>query len=201
MDSRQCGDAGILGFMPRKPTQQPPRISDEYARLFREAIGDTRPLAPKPESAATRTPPAPHPVMFERDEAAVRDELLESAIDPAAHEIGEELLYLREGHSPQLLKRLRRGHFSVGDEIDLHQMDERAARATLDGFLADARRRGITCVRIVHGKGLRSGSAGPVLKRMTDRVLRRRDDVLAFASARPAQGGTGATVVLLRRVR
>jgi len=53
----------------------------------------------------------------------------------------------------------------------------------------------------VHGKGLRSGSAGPVLKRMTDRVLRRRDDVLAFASARPAQGGTGATVVLLRRGR
>ena len=63
------------------------------------------------------------------------------------------------------------------------------------------RRRDITCVRIVHGKGLRSGSAGPVLKRMTDRVLRRRDDVLAFASARPAQGGTGATVVLLRRGR
>ena len=171
------------------------------ARLFREAIGAIRPLAPKPESGHARTPPAPHPAMFERDEAAVRDELLESPIDPAVHEIGEELLYLREGHSPQLLKRLRRGHFSIGDEIDLHNMDERAARATLDNFLADCRKRDITCVRIVHGKGLRSGSAGPVLKRMTDRVLRRRDDVLAFASARPAQGVTGATVVLLRRGR
>ncbi|HET7557118.1 MAG TPA: Smr/MutS family protein [Rhodanobacteraceae bacterium] len=187
--------------MPRKPTQRPSRVSDEDARLFRDAIGDIRPLAPKPESEHVRTKPEPHPAMFERDEAAVRDELLESAIDPAAHEIGEELLYLREGHSPQLLKRLRRGHFSIGDEIDLHQMDERAARATLGDFLADVRKRGISCVRIVHGKGLRSGSAGPVLKRMVDRVLRRRDDVLAFASARPAQGGTGATVVLLRRVR
>ncbi len=187
--------------MPRRKPTPPANVSDEDARLFREAIGAIRPLAPKPESGHVRTPPAPHPAMFERDEAAVRDELLESAIDPAAHEIGEELLYLRDGHSPQLLKRLRRGHFSIGDEIDLHHMDERAARATLDEFLADARRRDITCVRIVHGKGLRSGSAGPVLKRMTDRVLRRRDDVLAFASARPAQGGTGATVVLLRRGR
>lgn len=184
-----------------KRKSQPAQISDEDARLFREAIGDIRPLAPKPEPGHARTPPAPRPAMFERDEAAVRDELLESAIDPAAHEIGEELLYLREGHSPQLLKRLRRGHFSIGDEIDLHQMDERAGRATLADFLTDARKRGITCVRIVHGKGLRSGSAGPVLKRMTDRVLRRREDVLAFASARPAQGGTGATVVLLRKVR
>jgi DNA-nicking Smr family endonuclease len=187
--------------MPRRKPDPPTNVTDEDARLFREAIGDTRPLAPKPEPGRARAKPAPHPAMFERDEAAVRGELLESAIDPAAHEIGEELLYLREGHSPQLLKRLRRGHFSIGDEIDLHQMDERAARVTLDEFLAHCRRRDITCVRIVHGKGLRSGSAGPVLKRMTDRVLRRRDDVLAFASARPAQGGTGATVVLLRRVR
>ncbi|HEX6614207.1 MAG TPA: Smr/MutS family protein [Rhodanobacteraceae bacterium] len=187
--------------MPRKKSTPPANVSEEDARLFREAIGDIRPLAPKPEAGHARTRPAPHPTMFERDEAAVRDELLESAIDPAAHEIGEELLYLREGHSPQLLKRLRRGHFSIGDEIDLHQMDERAARATLEEFLADCRRRGVHCVRIVHGKGLRSGSAGPVLKRMTDRMLRRRDDVLAFASARPAQGGTGATVVLLRKAR
>jgi len=186
--------------VPRK--SEPKRITDEDSRLFRESIGKVRRLEQRtPALRANKPPPAPHPAMFEADEAAVRDELLSSAIDPAAHEIGEELLYLREGHPPTLLKRLRRGHFSVGDEIDLHQMDERTARATLDEFLADCKRRDVRCVRIVHGKGLRSGSAGPVLKRMTDRVLRRRADVLAFASARPAQGGTGATVVLLRRTR
>jgi DNA-nicking Smr family endonuclease len=54
-------------------------------------------------------------------------------------------------------------------------------------------------VRIVHGKGLRSRATGPVLKALTDRLLRRRDDVIAFASARPALGGTGAVVVLLKR--
>ena len=187
--------------MNRKRKIEPARVSAEDARLFRESIGGTRPLAAPPQARPAREPPAPHPAMFERDEAAVRDELLDSAIDPAVHEVGEELLYLRDGHSPQLLKRLRRGTYSVEDEIDLHQMDERTARAVLDDFLAECRRRMLGCVRIVHGKGLRSGSAGPVLKRMVDRVLRRRGDVLAFASARPAQGGTGATVVLLRKAR
>ncbi|HEY3519782.1 MAG TPA: Smr/MutS family protein [Rhodanobacteraceae bacterium] len=187
--------------MPRKRKNEPTHVSEEDSRLFREAIGEIRPLAPALESGHARAPPAPRPAMFEADEAAVRGELLDSAIDPAAHEVGEELLYLREGHSPALLKRLRRGHFSIEDEIDLHQMDERTARATLDEFLAGCKRRDVRCVRIVHGKGLRSGSAGPVLKRMTDRVLRRRDDVLAFASARAAQGGTGAAVVLLRGSR
>ncbi|MEO6966840.1 MAG: Smr/MutS family protein [Rhodanobacteraceae bacterium] len=186
--------------MTREPKKKTSVVSTEDARLFRDAIGAIRPLVetPVPERNA---PPAPHPTMFERDEAAVRKELLDSPIDPATLEVGDELHYLRDGHSPLLLKRLRRGAFSIEDEIDLHQMDGKTARAVLDDFLADGNRRGSACLRIVHGKGLRSGAAGPVLKRMVDRVLRRRDDVLAFASARPAQGGTGATVVLLRRSR
>jgi DNA-nicking Smr family endonuclease len=188
--------------MRRKRKNPEMEVSDEDARLFRESIGDVRPIPQRsPASHTHKTPPAPHPAMFEADEAAVRHDMLASPIDPAALEVGEELLYLREGHPPTLLKRLRRGHFSIEDDIDLHQMDERTARATLDEFLADCKKRGVRCVRIVHGKGLRSGSAGPVLKRMTDRVLRRRGDVLAFASARPAQGGTGATVVLLHGSR
>jgi len=54
-------------------------------------------------------------------------------------------------------------------------------------------------VKIIHGKGLRSRAPGPVLKRLVDGMLRRRGDVLAFASAAPASGGTGAVVVLLRQ--
>ena len=73
-----------------------------------------------------------------------------------------------------------------------------AAQASIAAFLAEARHTGLRCVRVIHGKGLRSKAAGPVLKGLTDRLLRRRDDVIAFASARPAQGGTGAVVVLLK---
>ena len=125
-------------------------------------------------------------------------ELLEMAFDPAALEVGEELGYLREGYPPKLLRQLKRGQFSVQDELDLHQMNAAAAQASIATFLAEARQHGRRCVRIIHGKGLRSKAAGPVLKVLTDRLLRRRDDVVAFASARPAQGGTGAVVVLLR---
>ena len=82
-------------------------------------------------------------------------------------------------------------------EIDLHEMSSAVARDAVRLFLDDCRRAGELCVRIVHGKGLRSKAHGPVLKRMTDSMLRQRADVLAFASARPAQGGTGAVVVLL----
>jgi DNA-nicking Smr family endonuclease len=175
----------------------PTPINDDDSRLFREAIGDVRqldPVAPPPAAAK----PAPHPHMLEADEAAVPGELLDMAFDPAVLEVGEELSYLRDGYSPKLLRQLKRGQFSVQDDLDLHQMNAAAAQASIATFLAEAKQHGWRCVRIVHGKGLRSRAAGPVLKGLTDRLLRRRDDVIAFASARPAMGGTGAVVVLLK---
>jgi DNA-nicking Smr family endonuclease len=175
----------------------PTPIDDDDRRLFREAIGDVRRLEPVAAPPAPAKP-APHPHMFEADEAAVPGELLDMAFDPALLEVGEELSYLRDGYSPKLLRQLKRGQFSVQDDLDLHQMNAAAAQASIVAFLAEAKQHGQRCVRIVHGKGLRSRAAGPVLKGLTDRLLRRRDDVIAFASARPAMGGTGAVVVLLK---
>jgi len=180
--------------MKRRP---PTDVSNDDTRLFREAIGEVRRLDPvEPAPAAPK--PEPYPHMLEADEAAVPGELLDMAFDPGLLEVGEELSYLRDGYPPKLLKQLKRGQFSVQDDIDLHQMNAAAAQATIADFLAEARHNGLRCVRIVHGKGLRSKASGPVLKVLTDRLLRRRDDVIAFASARPMQGGTGAVVVLLK---
>lgn len=175
----------------------PTTVNDEDSRLFRDAIGDVRrldPVAPPPAIPK----PEPHPHMLEADEAAVPGELLDMAFDPALMEVGEELSYLHDGYPPKLLRQLKRGQYSVQDDIDLHQMNAAAAQTTITAFLAQASARGLHCVRIVHGKGLRSKAAGPVLKVLTDRLLRRRNDVIAFASARPMQGGTGAVVVLLK---
>ncbi|MDE2309062.1 MAG: Smr/MutS family protein [Xanthomonadaceae bacterium] len=177
--------------------RSPARITDDDSRLFREAIGEVRLLDPAPPPP-TAAKPAPHPHMLDADEAAVPGELLDMAFDPALLEIGEELGYLRDGYPAKLLRQLKRGQFSVQDDLDLHQMNAAAAQASIVAFLAEARQRGLRCIRIVHGKGLRSRAAGPVLKSLTDRLLRRRDDVIAFASARPALGGTGAVVVLLK---
>jgi len=177
-----------------KPTTPP--SADDVA-LFRDAIGPVRPV----RSAAAppdRPRPAPEPEQARLDEARVREELLTSQHDPAEVEFGDEITHLKPGQPRRLLQQLRRGRFSVRAELDLHEMSTTVAREAIARFLDECRRERATCVRIVHGKGLRSGSQGPVLKRLTDALLRRRADVLAFSSARPAQGGTGAVIVLLQ---
>ena len=105
--------------------------------------------------------------------------------------------YLRAGHSPDILRKLRRMHWPVGDELDLHGLTGDEAAAALDAFLADVRAQGIRCVRVIHGKGLRSSGGEAVLRRLVRRLLAQRDDVLAFVEPSPAQGGSGAVVVLV----
>jgi len=177
----------------RKP---PPAVTPEDVSLFREAIGAVRPLA---ESAPA--PAAPRPTPEARQRAAdERAALRTSREDPFAAGVAgaaEELGYRRDEVPAKVLRRLGRGEYSVQDEVDLHHLRLDAAASLLSAFLADARRRRHLCVRVVHGKGLGSGDGGSVLKAMTDRLLRQRNDVLAFASAPPAQGGTGAVLVLL----
>ena len=188
------------------PTQRLPgsrkspeaEVAKQDRELFRGAVGKVRPLVQKTESAPGIPGPQPRARQFELDEARVREELLNNEFDPAMVEMGDEILYLKPGQPQGLLKQLRRGQFSIRSEIDLHQMTVAVARQAVTAFLNEAIEHRELCVRIVHGKGLRSSSRGPVVKHMTEQLLRRRDDVLAFASARPAQGGTGAVLVLLR---
>lgn len=188
--------------MSRRTTKtSPSAIGDADAELFRSAIGPVRRLARDngtQADGASTTKPAPEPVQFRRDEARVMAELLDSPIDASSTEIGEELLYLKDGHDPRLLRRLRRGLFAIQDEIDLHQMNQTLARKVVREFLAEAREQGRRCVKIIHGKGLRSRQ-GPVIKTLVDGMLRQQGDVIAFASARAQDGGSGAVLVLLRR--
>ena len=169
------------------------------ARLFRDAIGRVRPLRRAAPTPPRGPQPPPRAAQSERDEARVRDELLAHAFDPTTIEVGDEINYLKQGQPQRLLKQLRRGDFSVRAEIDLHEMTIAVARDAVRAFLDESIAHRDYCVRIIHGKGLRSRADGPVLKRMTATLLARRKDVLAYASARPAQGGTGAVIVLLAR--
>ncbi len=175
------------------------RANDEDVRLFRDAIGPVRRLRPDDAHASLRKSPSPSPDQMLQDEARVSSELLDLPFDPADLEFGEEISWLKSGYPSRLLRQLRRGQFSVRAEIDLHEMSAAVARTAISGFIEDCRRNHEWCVRIVHGKGLRSRAAGPVLKRLTATMLARRRDVIAYTSARPAQGGTGAVIVLLER--
>lgn len=197
--------------MHENPVSQPPdlfniyyllfasvSISDDDRKLFRGEAGNVRRL--RSGRVERRPKPAPpEPRQTRRDEARVLEELA-SGPTPLHDDLetGEELLWLRPGLQRRVLTRLRRGHYSVGDELDLHQMNAEAAGASIRWFLDQANASGISCVKIIHGKGLRSGPGGPKLKRVTARILSRHPRVLAFAGARPNDGGSGAVYVLLR---
>ena len=117
----------------------------------------------------------------------------------SALEAGDALGHRRDDVPAQVLRRLARGEYAAQEELDLHGLPAREAESLLREFLRDCRAHGVGCVRIVHGKGRNSGERLPVLKNLVDRVLRHRADVLAFHSPPPAQGGTGAVLVLMDR--
>jgi DNA-nicking Smr family endonuclease len=162
------------------------------AALFREAIGEVVPVR-SDRAELDRARPAPIPRQSRADERRVMQDAMREG---APLDFAEELAYVRDGVSRKVLRRLGGGAYSVQDSIDLHDMTSAVAAPALAAFLDANRRAGRLCVRIVHGKGLRS-EEGPVLKMLVDRTLRHRGDVLAFRSARPADGGSGAVIVLL----
>jgi DNA-nicking Smr family endonuclease len=179
------------------PDRKPPEVDDADAALFRDAIGDVRRIEIE-AAEGTRTPPPAVPRMRARDEAEALRESRFLPVSDAAFDGSEPISYRRDEIAPRVLKRLAGGLYTVQDELDLHHLPAQEAERLLKAFLTRARDEGRACVRVIHGKGLRSES-GPVLKAMVDGVLRHRGDVLAFASPPAAQGGTGAVLVLLAR--
>lgn len=168
--------------------------------LFREAVGDARPLTGKPRHQARRAPPPPRARSRQADDAQVLEESLQAPADIADVETGDELLFRRDHVTLRRYKELRRGHIPAEESLDLHGLNVTQAETELREFILYCCRRGFACVRVVHGKGLGSGRRGPVLKNGVNRWLRRWDEVLAFTSAPAHDGGTGAVYVLLRQL-
>jgi DNA-nicking Smr family endonuclease len=181
--------------MSRKP---PKNINSEDSALFRAAAAGARPVTTRRVSLR-KPPPAPSARFRRRDELEVLQESLRLGPEALELESGEELTFRRPQISEAVFRKLRRGRFAIKAELDLHGMTGDEAREALREFLAESIDAGIPCVRIVHGKGLRSGPRGPVLKASVNRWLRQWDEVLAFVSAPARDGGTGAVYVLLRR--
>jgi DNA-nicking Smr family endonuclease len=199
------------------PGATAPRISDtksesgetEEARLFRAAVRDVTPLPtpalpplgaalPRPRARRRAVEPEAPGGAALGDVVAGDEAPGAAAPGAAAPGASDPLSFRRAGVRDQTLRRLRRGRYPVEDELDLHGMSQAAARDHLAEFIAASRQAGMRCVRIVHGKGYRSGARGPVLKIAVNTWLKRHADVLAFTSARVIDGGTGAVYVLLR---
>lgn len=175
--------------------EKKPKVPD--LELFHREVEGVRRIK-TPERTSSRKPaPPPLPRQRERDERQVLTELLDDSVAEEGLETGEELKFLRTGFQRRYLTRLTRGHYAINDHVDLHHMNVDTARKVLLDFIEHSVAAGHGCVRVVHGKGLRSRSR-PRLKEMTNHVLRRHPAVIAFASCRPVDGGTGAVTILLR---
>ncbi len=187
--------------MSKKRTPEPGarQVDATDAAAFRTAMRDVKPLPPR-ESRQATVAPRSRPRKRKPTTAAENLDQMMPLISAATEDesAGAVLSFHRSGIRDQVMRRLRRGLYPSEDELDLHGLNQTAARDRLAEFIAHSRDCGRRCVRIVHGKGYRSGARGPVLKAAVNLWLRRHLDVVAFTSARAIDGGTGAVYVLLR---
>ena len=178
------------------------RVAAEVAReadLFRSTIGVVEPLKVASRAAHPKNLPAPIAHMYRRDEAAALVESISDDFDPdAVLDTDEQLSWKREGVGTEIVRKLRRGHWIVQAEVDLHGARVDGAREMVGTFLRESIKHHLRCVRIVHGKGHGSIGKQPVLKGKVKNWLMQKEEVMAFCQAREHDGGGGALIVLLR---
>lgn len=175
------------------------RAAEQREReLFSTSVGRVAPLRRPAPAPSPRTPPSATPRQRQRDDAAVLVEAMSDTFDATTLlDVDADLSYRRPGLGPDIVRKLRRGVWTLQGDLDLHGLRRDEARQRVDLFLRDAARAGLRCVRIVHGKGLGSPGREPVLKHKVKSWLAQRTEVLAFTHARAADGGHGALIVLL----
>lgn len=167
--------------------------------LFARAAGAVQPLADHGRAELARHRPAPIPVQRQLDEQQVLREALSDEFDTSTLlDVDDAMSFRRPGVGTEVTRKLRRGDWSIQREIDLHGLRRDDAREALATFIRESWHRGFRCVRVVHGKGLGSPGKTPVLKGKVQGWLIQKNEVMAFVQARPAEGGAGALVVLLR---
>ena len=167
--------------------------SENDKNLFSQAMGDVSPLTT--DKASLKKKPAPIKKRQQVSAQRIADTLSDDFIQPCE----DFLEFMRPGVQKSYLKQIRNGKLEMQDQLDLHGLRRDDARKTLLGFLEHAQQQSFKLVRIVHGKGYHSDDSQPVLKAMVNKWLQNIPDVLAFVSAIPKDGGTGAVYVLLKK--
>ncbi|MFA5170986.1 MAG: Smr/MutS family protein [Sulfuriferula sp.] len=177
----------------------PAAVDPDDLALFQQAVSGVQPIADTGRIVPSVNTNLLTPKSFLQDERqALQDSLSDYIGWDDGIETGEELAYIRTGLRRDTLRKLRRGHWVLQAELDLHGMISVEARQAVAAFLADCGKRGKRCVRIIHGKGLGSKNKEPILRTKVKHWLMQKDEVLAFCQARTMDGGSGAVVVLLK---
>ncbi len=169
------------------------------AQVFARTVGPVNKLPD--HGKALLAAPLPEPVPRQRllDEAAALKEALSDEIDVESLLLTDDgLSFRRPGIGPDVLSKLRRGHWAIQAQLDLHGLRRDEARDEVARFVRQSKQRGFRCLRVIHGKGNGSPGRQPVLKQKVQRWLAQCQDVIAFAQASGPQGGAGALIVLLQ---
>lgn len=175
------------------------RTAQIEADLFRRCIGAVAPLV----SSERVTPASPALLPIPRhhladEQAALKESLSDDFTIETLLDTDEALSYARKGIGPDVVRKLRRGNWVIQSQLDLHGLRTDEARETLSEFLRGAVKRGVRCVRVIHGKGLGSVNKEPVLKNKVRNWLTQKEEVIAFCQASAPDGGSGALLVLLK---
>ena len=175
------------------------RQAEAARHLFARAVGVVQPLPDRKQARLPQVPAAPVALQRQKDEEAVLRDALSDGFDVSTLlDTDDALSFRRPGIGPDVTQKLRKGDWSNQREIDLHGLRSDEARVALSEFIRVSHRQGLRCVRVVHGKGLGSPGKTPVLKSKVHSWLVQKNQVMAFVQAKPAEGGAGALVVLLK---
>lgn len=175
------------------------REARQEANLFRESVGDVVPLDSQDRIVPVTSKPAPIPRQRIADEkAALQQSISDEFNVDTLLETDADLSYRRNGIGHDVVRKLRRGHWIIQDELDLHGQRREEARELLGEFLRKCVLKGFRCVRVIHGKGLGSVNQEPVLKKLVHGWLVQKKEVMAFVQAKAVDGGSGALLVLLK---
>jgi DNA-nicking Smr family endonuclease len=196
--ARELATARLAAELERERLAAALRLAEQERRVFELTVGPVTPLRHVNRVLHDREQPPPEPRQREADERAVLLQALSDEIDiDTLLDTDETLSFRREGIGLEVVRKLRRGHWALQAQLDLHGLRRDAAREALGQFIHDSARRGLRCVRVVHGKGHGSPGREPVLKGRVRRWLVQKNEVLAFVQARASDGGAGALIVLL----
>ncbi|WP_300708854.1 Smr/MutS family protein [Limnohabitans sp.] len=167
--------------------------------LFARAVGVVKRMPDTVRAPALKTNVAPVAKQRQKDEEAVLRDALSDEFDVSTLLDTDEMLsFRRPGIGRDVTHKLRKGDWAIQREVDLHGLRSEEARVVLAEFIRNAHRQGLRCLRVVHGKGLGSPGKTPVLKSKVHSWLVQKNQVMAFVQAKPAEGGAGALVVLLK---
>lgn len=173
-------------------------VDSDDTSLFRKAVRGVKPLPEANKVIHSRKLPRPTIKHAPRSRASVSDSFFSDQNNLPEIEAGDEHSFVRSGVSRKTLKQLRRGHWKINAQLDLHGYTRDEAFQELEAFLSTCSKRGFRCVQVVHGKGLNSKNSEPVLKTMVWNRLKQHNYVLAFCQAGPSDGGSGAVLVLFK---